>query len=304
MDTLLPVFEFVFLCTSSASNLIRTSEIAPIFGLLYIIFVSSYLVGVMRLSPPLRGAIMFTSPLSIFNVFIFVTLQLGKVSNAQTPSKTAGGDVANAATTAFREIFKVPSNTDNGISVLPNSEDPDAVDAQSVCPGYTGSNVVTEATGLTATLSLAGKACNVYGTDIETLNLTVQYQSEDRLAVKISPAVLTSSNLTQYNLPDYIVQQPKADSDAAAASLKSDLDFIWSNVPTFSFSVVRKSTGDVLFSTAGTKIVFENQFVEFVSVLPENYNLYGLGESIHALRLGNNFTKTLYAADVGDPIDT
>lgn len=302
METLLRVFEYVFLCSSSASNLIRASEIAPVFGLLYIVFLLSYLVGWMRLSP-VRGAIMFTSPLSIFNVFIFVTLQLGKLSTAQTPSKTASDSVDSAVATTFRPVFTVPADADIGAPVLPNIIDPEAVDAQSVCPGYKGSDVVTKPTGLTATLSLAGKACNVYGTDIETLNLTVEYQSADRLAVKISPAVLDSSNATQYYLPDYIVQQPKADSDAAAASLTSDLDFIWSNVPTFSFSVVRKSTGDVLFSTASTKIVFENQFVEFVSTLPENYNLYGLGESIHGLRLGNNFTKTLWAADVGDPID-
>ena len=49
--------------------------------------------------------------------------------------------------------------------------------------------------------------------------------------------------------------------------------------------------------------MYENQFIEFVSSLPENYNLYGLGERIHGLRLGNNFTATIYAADAGDPID-
>ncbi|KAL9110505.1 MAG: hypothetical protein Q9187_008041, partial [Circinaria calcarea] len=52
-----------------------------------------------------------------------------------------------------------------------------------------------------------------------------------------------------------------------------------------------------------TKLVFENQFIEFASALPENYNLYGLGETIHGLRLGNNFTKTIWAADIGDPVD-
>jgi len=49
--------------------------------------------------------------------------------------------------------------------------------------------------------------------------------------------------------------------------------------------------------------VYENQFIEFVSHLPKDYNLYGLGERIHGLRLGNNFTATIYAADAGDPID-
>lgn len=65
----------------------------------------------------------------------------------------------------------------------------------------------------------------------------------------------------------------------------------------------RASTGDILFTTKDTHLVYENQFVEFVNALPEDYNLYGLGERIHGLRLNNNFTATIYAADVGDPID-
>lgn len=188
--------------------------------------------------------------------------------------------------------------------MIPNIEDPQAKDAQDVCPGYTASNVARSPLGLTATLTLSGPACNVYGNDIDTLNLTVQYQSADRLAVRITPAVIDASNSSYYNLPSYIVHQPTPDSDANSTSLSSDLNFVWSNDPTFSFSVYRVSTGDSLFSTVGTKLVFEDQFVEFASTLPENYNLYGLGETIHALRLGNNFTKTMYAADTGDTIDT
>jgi alpha-glucosidase len=67
--------------------------------------------------------------------------------------------------------------------------------------------------------------------------------------------------------------------------------------------VTRKSTGDAIFTTKGTHLVYEDQFIEFVNTLPEDYNLYGLGERIHGLRLNNNFTATIYAADVGDPID-
>jgi alpha-glucosidase len=67
--------------------------------------------------------------------------------------------------------------------------------------------------------------------------------------------------------------------------------------------VTRQSTGDIIFTTKGTHLVYEDQFIEFVNTLPEDYNLYGLGERIHGLRLNNNFTATIYAADVGDPID-
>lgn len=191
-----------------------------------------------------------------------------------------------------------------GATLIPNIEDPQAKNAQDFCPGYTASNVARNPLGLTATLTLAGSACNVYGNDIDTLNLTVQYQSTDRLAIRITPAVIDASNSSFYNLPNYIVHQPTPDTDANSTSLSSDLDFVWSNDPTFSFSVYRASTGDILFSTVGTKLVFEDQFVEFASSLPENYNIYGLGETIHALRLGNNFTKTIYATDSGDTIDT
>ena len=200
-------------------------------------------------------------------------------------------------------------NTDSesfviGASLIPNIQDPQAKNAQDICPGYVASDVTRNPLGLTATLTLAGPACNVYGTDIDTLNLTVEYQSADRLAIRVTPALIDASNSSFYNLPSYIVNQPTPDTDASSTSLLSDLNFVWSNDPTFSFSVYRLSTGDSLFSTVGTKLVFEDQFVEFASALPENYNLYGLGETIHGLRLGNNFTKTMYAADTGDTIDT
>lgn len=304
---ILRVCEYLFLFSSTISNSIRLYEIEPVLGLIYSLFIVSYLLSWLRLRPargPALGIIMYSSPLFIYNAFIFYTLLLSRISNAQSESKTATSALAeDVTTTSSKSVFTVPSDAQNGASILPNIKDPEAVDAQSVCPGYSASNVVRTISGLTATLKLAGTACNLYGTDIEPLNLTVEYQSANRLALKISPAVIDSSNASQYIIPDNIVQRPSTDPDADASSLTSDLEFVWSNKPTFSFSVIRVSTGDKLFSTENTILVFENQFVEFVSTLPENYNLYGLGESIHSLRLGNNYTKTIYAVDVGDVID-
>lgn len=45
------------------------------------------------------------------------------------------------------------------------------------CPGYSASDIVNTDTGLTAKLTLAGPACNVYGTDIHNLRLAVNYDS-------------------------------------------------------------------------------------------------------------------------------
>ena len=44
------------------------------------------------------------------------------------------------------------------------------------CPGYAATNITQNANSLTATLSLAGDACNVYGDDIADLQLLVEYQ--------------------------------------------------------------------------------------------------------------------------------
>lgn len=48
------------------------------------------------------------------------------------------------------------------------------------CPGYKASKVKTSSTGLTAELTLAGTACNVYGTDLKDLVLQVTYESGKR----------------------------------------------------------------------------------------------------------------------------
>lgn len=45
------------------------------------------------------------------------------------------------------------------------------------CPGYKASNVQTSSSGLTADLTLAGEACNVYGTDLTDLTLEVSYDT-------------------------------------------------------------------------------------------------------------------------------
>ena len=45
------------------------------------------------------------------------------------------------------------------------------------CPGYVAKNVKHSSSGLTADLSLDGKACNIYGKDLTNLTLSVQYQT-------------------------------------------------------------------------------------------------------------------------------
>ena len=51
------------------------------------------------------------------------------------------------------------------------------------CPGYVATNVQQGSGKLTADLNLAGKPCNVYGSDISSLRLLVEYQTSDVFCV-------------------------------------------------------------------------------------------------------------------------
>lgn len=49
--------------------------------------------------------------------------------------------------------------------------------ATDACPGYRASNVTETGSRLTAELTLAGEACNAYGTDLKHLTLEVTYET-------------------------------------------------------------------------------------------------------------------------------
>lgn len=169
-----------------------------------------------------------------------------------------------------------------------------APDAQKSCPGYKASNVRTSDSGVLADLILAGPRCNVYGNDIEALVLDVEYQSKERLSVKMYPKYLHPGNESLYILSDQFTGLPSTENDASKTD--SDLEFVWSNSPSFQFKIVRQASGEVLFNTYGNVIVFEDQFLELKTSMVPDYNVYGLAENFHPFRLGNNYTQTFWNA--------
>ena len=195
---------------------------------------------------------------------------------------------------AFPPTPILPSSINYAPSVTPNVADPTAPNAQQKCPGYKASNVQETTTGLTADLFLAGTACNVYGNDIGDLTLSVQYQSQERLSVRIYPKYLAPSNESLYILSPSLTPQPSTGYGSSKAN--SDLVFTWSNSPSFQFCISRASSGEVIFDTYGKVIVFEDQFLELVTAMVPDYNIYGLAESLRSFRLPNNFTQTFWNA--------
>ncbi|OQD81138.1 hypothetical protein PENANT_c029G01722 [Penicillium antarcticum] len=222
-------------------------------------------------------------------------------TSASRASSHSASTSASSTSAAAYSQFSLPASADVGADLIANIDDPEAIDAQSACPGYKASNVKESARGLTATLGLAGKACNAYGTDVDSLDLSVEYLANDRLNVQIVPTYIDSSNSSWFLLDENTV--PRAKSDGHASKTDSDLEITWSNEPSFQFKITRKATGDAIFDTTGSHLVFEDQFIEFMTSLPKGYNLYGIGEHIQQLRLLDNATLTLYASDQGDPIN-
>lgn len=210
--------------------------------------------------------------------------------------------LASAQTsTSYRAIGTLSPQVDAAPSLVPAIYDPTAPDPQVVCPGYKASNVVNTTQGFTADLVLAGAACSAYGNDIADLTLTVQYQTKQRLSVKVFPKYIAPQNSSLYILSPTLTPLPSGDGSTTAAT--SDLQFVWTNSPSFQFQVTRASTGEVIFSTYGYKLVFEDQFLELKTSMVNDYNVYGLAENIHDFRLGNNYTQTFWAADSGNPVD-
>jgi alpha-glucosidase len=194
------------------------------------------------------------------------------------------GQAVWGQSTSFRVEPTLASWATIGVEQTPTVTNPNAVIAQDVCPGYSLSNVKKTNRGLTGSLSLTGSACNVYGKDYTNLTLSVYYDTETRLHVTIS-----DDEQKQYRIPESLVGVPLPASSIG----KVDYTFQYNESP-FEFWVSR-SDGDILFDTRGFKLVFETQYMELTTNMEEGYNVYGLGEVIHALKLSNNFTRTMWA---------
>ncbi|KAF1831896.1 hypothetical protein BDW02DRAFT_504169 [Decorospora gaudefroyi] len=166
------------------------------------------------------------------------------------------------------------------------------------CPGYTASNVQDNGSKVTADLSLAGTACNVYGDDLNDLRLEVEYQTTDRLHVKIYDAAEEV-----YQIQESVLPLPANDEGVDPAD--SGLSFSWTDSP-FSFAITRRETNETLFDTSAAELVFETQYLRLTTALPNSPNLYGLGEHTDPFHLNTtNYTRTLWNRDAyGTPPGT
>ncbi|EKM83265.1 hypothetical protein AGABI1DRAFT_69538 [Agaricus bisporus var. burnettii JB137-S8] len=164
--------------------------------------------------------------------------------------------------------------------VFATNVDPAVLDA---CPGYNAQNVKMEGGTLTADLTLADEACNVFGEDLTTLSL------RDRIHLKI-----VDPNSSRYEIPESVLPRP---SNQAVSPDSASIQFNFTTSP-FTFSIYRSSSQEILFSTASHPIIFEPQYLRVKTNLPDNANIYGFGEHTNPFHLSTaNTTLTLWSRD-------
>lgn len=216
----------------------------------------------------------------------------------------------------------------------------------SSCPGYRPAGPVkTSPSGFTLPLSLNGKDCHAYGVDIRNLTLSVVYEKPHQLHVHIY-----DTEEQQYQLPlDGAGLFTRMDSDPekvhnASNADDSHLEFHHTGNDTSSpwgFWITRKNAprnSAPLFDTRPSRIptyqkpmnetmvnshrnttampthnlIFENQYVQLSSALPQDANLYGLGERYSGGNIGDagwrlnpdNMLQPFFTLDAGDPVES
>lgn len=105
---------------------------------------------------------------------------------------------------------------------------------------------------------------------------------------------ITDPSTSRYEVPESVLPRPK---NKRVNARNAQIQFKYVASP-FSFTITRRSSGEVLFDTKNNPLVFEPQYWNLKTNLPDKPHIYGLGEHTDTFHLPtSNFTRTLWSRD-------
>jgi alpha-glucosidase (family GH31 glycosyl hydrolase) len=138
---------------------------------------------------------------------------------------------------------------------------------------------------------------HLFGDDVPQLKVKVDFETEDRLHVKV-----IDPSTDRWEIPESILPTPPSNGAPAQLNYK----FSYTSNP-FGLAVTRTSDGSVLFNTSTSRsLIFEENYIEVSTLLNANGqpNIYGFGEHTNNLKLDSNEkTYTMWSLDAGSPPD-
>ncbi|KAK9483669.1 glycosyl hydrolases family 31-domain-containing protein [Lipomyces starkeyi] len=160
------------------------------------------------------------------------------------------------------------------------------------CTGY-GVVRTSVSNGITSLdLALNGNGCALYSPDVKYLTVSITPYSADLVRIKI-----TDTANKRWQLPANVVSE-----GTPLKSIKTKSYSVSYTKSPFTFKVSRPS-GEVLFDTNVSglpSLIYEDEYLQISSVLPNNANIYGLGDMADSFRRSPDTTlQTLWNIDQG-----
>lgn len=145
--------------------------------------------------------------------------------------------------------------------------------------GYTMTGQAEQTTtGLKINLRRLTTHRSPYPDPVDNLVLTVDFVNPKILNFKIR-----DQNKDRYEVP-IEMNDVRSKDQSVKLEQASEFRFQYQNRPedsVFSFQIIRKSTGAVLFDTSMGSFVYNDQFLQIATKLPTGSNVYGFGENNH-----------------------
>ncbi|KAL5484357.1 hypothetical protein EMCRGX_G020837 [Ephydatia muelleri] len=158
---------------------------------------------------------------------------------------------------------------------------------------YTVSSITSTTLGLKLALS-SNTSKSEFGRNIPSLVAEFSFETNDRFHVKIY-----DPNNARWEVPASASPIPTPPS---CPPVNPQYKYECANIgEPFFFTIIRRSNSEVVFSTLGTKMQFAEQYLELSTILPTNYNIYGLGEHIRSFRVPPHTLLTLWNLDIATP---